>query len=171
MSASVLLDTSFLITLVNDQRPNHETAKQYFRHMLQSDVPMYLSAVAAGEFAVKQPVTDLPLSDFRILHFNLAHGQQAAKLTNALKVARDAGDSRAAVSDDLKLMAQANHEQIGIILTEDASTLHKYCERLRSSGHLQTRSVTLREGFDPHVFNDDGQRGLALIAPVDEPES
>ena len=167
MSASALLDTSFLITLVNDRRPNHETAKQYFRHMLQANVPMYLSAIAAAEFAVKQPVTDLPLGAFRILNFNLAHGQQTAKLMNALE-ARDFGDSRAAVRDDLKLMAQASHEQIGILLTEDASTLHKYCQRLRDSGHLQTRAVTLKEGFDADAFNEDGQRGLGFAEPTDE---
>ena len=167
MSASVLLDTSFLITLVNDHRPHHETAKQYYRHMLQADVPMYLSAIAAAEFAVKQPVTDLPLANFRILSFTLTHGQQAARLRNALN-ARDAGDSRAAVSDDLKLMAQANHEQIGVILTEDASTLHKYCERLRSSGHLSTRAIPLKAGFDADALNEDGQRGLGFAEPADE---
>lgn len=167
MSASALLDTSFLITLVNDHRPNHETAKQYFRHMLQAEVPMYLSAIAAAEFAVKQPVTDLPLGAFRILNFNLAHGQQAAKLMNAL-VARDAGDARTAVSDDMKLMAQASHEQIGLIFTEDVSTLHKYCERLRDSGLLQTRSVTLKNGFDTDTFNADGQRGLGFAEPSEE---
>jgi len=167
MSSSALLDTSFLITLVNDHRPNHETAKQYFRHMLQTEVPMYLSAIAAAEFAVKQPVTDLPLGAFRILNFNLTHGQQAAKLMNAL-VTHDAGDARAAVHDDVKLMAQASHEQIGVILTEDASTLHKYCERLRDGGHLQTRAITLKEGFDADVFNEDGQLGLGFTEPTDE---
>lgn len=166
MSASVLLDTSFLITLVNDHRPNHETAKQYFRHMLQADVPMYLSAIAAAEFAVKQPVTDLPLDVFRILNFNLAHGQQAATLMNAL-VTHDAGDARAAVRDDVKLMAQASHERIGVILTEDASTLHKYCERLRCDGHLQTRAITLKEGFDANAFSEDGQRGFGFVEPDD----
>lgn len=170
MSASVLLDTSFLITLVNGHRPNHETAKQYFRHMRQADVPMYLSAIAAAEFAVKQPVTDLPLDALRILNFNLAHGQHAANLMNALE-ARDSGDSRAAVRDDLKLLAQASHEQIDVILTEDASTLHKYCARLRSSGQIQTRTVTLKEGFDADALNDGGQRGFGFIELTDDQQA
>lgn len=170
MSASVLLDTSFLITLVNDHRPNHETAKQYYRHMLQADVPIFLSAIAAAEFAVKQPITDLPLADFRIVNFNLAHGQRAAKLRNALD-ARDAGDSRAAVSDDLKLMAQASHEQIDVILTEDATTLHKYCERLRGAGHLATRAITLKDGFDTSAFSEGGQRGFGFVEPTDEQQT
>lgn len=166
MSLAALLDTSFLITLVNDHRPNHGTAKRYFRHMLQSSVPMYLSSIAAGEFSVKQPITDLPLTNFRILNFNLVHGQQAARLLNALG-SRDADDARAAVRDDLKLMAQASHEAIAVILTEDASTLHKYCDRLRSNGIIQTRTITLKEGFDENAFNTGGQRGLGLTTVED----
>lgn len=170
MTVSALLDTSFLITLVNDQRPNHATAKDYYRHMLQIGVPIYLSAIVAAEFGVKQAVTDLQLVHFRSLNFNLAHAQQTARLRNALYPldAQDAGHSRAAVSDDLKLMAQADHEQIDIILTEDASTLHKHCERLRIDGHLAVRAITLRDGFDAGVFNKDGQGELRLIQPDDE---
>jgi hypothetical protein len=161
MKASALLYTSFLITLVNENRPNHEAAKQYFRHMLQTDVPMYLSAIAAGEFSVKQPITDLPLNHFRMLNFNVAHGQLAARLLNALE-SRDAGDGRVAVRDDVKLMAQASHEQISFILTEDASTLQKYCDRLRHSGLIQTRTITLKDAFDANAFNADGQRGFGF---------
>lgn len=170
MSTMVLLDTSFLITLVNDQRPNHKTASRYFHHMFQNDVPIYLSAIAAAEFSVKQPVTDLPLNYLRILNFNLAHSQQAARLFNALE-SRDQGDSRVAVRDDVKLMAQASHEQIGLILTEDASTLYKYCERLRIAGQIQTRAITLKDGFDAGVFNEDGHRSLELSQPGGEADT
>jgi len=167
MSAMTLLDTSFLITLVNDQRLNHETAKQYFRYMLQNDVPMYLSAIAAAEFAIKQSVADLPLGDFRILNFNMTHGQQAARLWNALK-SRDESDSRVAIRDDVKLMAQADHEKIGFILTEDTSTLYKYCERLRVDKQIQTRAITLKDGFDANAFNDDGQTNFQFSHPSNE---
>jgi hypothetical protein len=156
VSASVLLDTSFLISLVQSDRPNHLTAKQYYRHLLEKNIPMYLSAIVASEFGIKQPISDLPLGNFRSLHFNIVHGQKAAEVWNALGV-RDAGDTRAAVRDDAKLIAQASHEGIHFILTEDASSLHKYCERLREAGHISTRSVTLREGFRPEFLRDDGQ--------------
>lgn len=159
MTASVLLDTSFLISLVDAKRQNHSTAEQYYRHMLQHGIPMYLSAVAVAEFAIKQPVTDLPLDNFRKLNFNFAHGQTAARLWNALGK-RDGRDSRAAVRDDVKLLAQASHEGIGFILTEDASTLHKYCERLRAAGQMQTRAVKLADGFDASALNEDGQLDL-----------
>ena len=85
MTASALLDTSFLITLVNANRQHHETAKQFYRYMLQNDVQMYFSAIVASEFGIKQEVADLPLSNFRILNFSVPHGQKAADLWNALR--------------------------------------------------------------------------------------
>lgn len=169
MSASVLLDTSFLISLVNEHRAHHDTATQYYRHLLKNNMPMVFSAIVAAEFGIKQPITELPLSNFRVLDFNVPHGQRAADLWNALGQ-RDAGDSRAVVRDDVKLLAQASHEGIGFILTEDASTLHKYCERLRSSGHVQTRAIMLKDGFDAGVLREDGQTDW-VRDPTGDPES
>jgi hypothetical protein len=49
-----------------------------------------------------------------------------------------------------------------IILTEDASTLYKYCERLKQAGSTQTRAIKLADGFDTCAFREDGQRGLTF---------
>ncbi|HLM54389.1 MAG TPA: hypothetical protein VK325_12565 [Pseudoxanthomonas sp.] len=157
MSAEVLLDTSFLITLVDANRSNHSIARRYYQYLLRTTVPMRLSAIVAAEFAIKQPITDLPLGNFRPLDFNLTHGQQAANLWNALGQ-RDADDARAVVRDDVKLLAQASREQIDCVLTEDASTLQKYCERLRSAGYIKTRAIVLGYGFDPSALRSDGQK-------------
>lgn len=123
---------------------------------------MILSVIVAAEFAIKQPLTDLTLKHFRILPFNIPHAIQSAKLWRQLE--RDEGDSRAVVRDDLKLLAQANKEGIPLILTEDARTLHKYCNRLRECGALQVQSVLLADGFDPSGLRNDGQRGLNFPA-------
>lgn len=168
MSASALLDTSFLITLVNAHRPHHAVAVQYYRHMLQSNVTMCFSAIVASEFGIKQDITDLPLGNFRPLNFNIPHGQQAAFIWNQLG-SRDAGDARHIVRDDVKLIAQASHEAIAFILTEDGNTLYKYCERLREAGHIQTRAIKLMDGFDANALNEDGQTGI--VFPEMPPES
>lgn len=163
---AALLDTSFLITLVNTNRPNHEVAKMYYRHMLQFQIPMYFSAIVAAEFGIKQAITDLPLGNFRGLPFNMPHGQEAARMWNLLSQ-RDSTDLRHVVRDDVKLMAQACHEDISLILTEDGSTLYKYCERLRTAGYISTRPIRMIDGFDPGVFAGDGQHGLALSQSPD----
>lgn len=160
MSAATLVDTSFLITLVDANRPHHAIATQYYRLALEQQTPMYLSVIAASEFAIKQDLTDLPLKQFRILPFNLPHAIRAAELWRQLGM--DRSDSRVAVRDDLKILAQADRESISTILTEDENTLHKYCERLRKQGTVRTRTVLLKLGFNPSGLRGDGQRGLDL---------
>jgi len=157
MNVSVLLDTSFLITLVDANRLHHPVAKQFYRYLLQHDICMYLSAIVAAEFGIKQAVTDLPLSNFRIVSFNLLHGQKAADLWNALGNRKEGG-SREVVRDDVKLLAQASHEDIDFILTEDERTLSKYCERLRMQGLLRTHALKLVDGFDASLLREDGQK-------------
>ena len=161
MSASVLLDTSFLISLVDGKRPNHIIAGQYYRLMLEQQIPMYFSAIAAAEFAIKQPITELPLKNFRSIPFNIPHSIESARLWNVL-IKHDDGDNRVAVRDDVKLIAQAAHEPISFILTEDVSTLYKYCERLRNAGAVWARAIKLVDGFDSCALSEDGQRGLSL---------
>lgn len=160
MTAAVLLDTSFLISLVDGKRLNHSMAAQYYCMMLEQQSPMFFSAIVAAEFAIKQPITDLPLKNFRCIPFNIPHSVEAARLWNALD--RDGDDNRAVVRDDIKLMAQAAHESIPFILTEDASTLYKYCERLGNAGVLRVRAIKLVDGFDSCALREDGQRGLSL---------
>lgn len=157
MTAAVLLDTSFLISLVGGAtRPNHAIAAQYYRMMLEQQNPIYFSAIVAAEFAIGQPITDLPLKNFRPIPFNIPHSVEAARLWNALN--RDSSDNRAVARDDIKLIAQATHESIPFILTEDAKTLYKYCERLRNAGMLRVRTIKLVDGFDSSVLREDGQK-------------
>lgn len=81
----VSLDTSFLITFADPGRAHHAVALEYFRHCLTQRIPMWLSTVAAGEFEVGQPVSDLPLQNFRIQPYNLPHAIRAAALLRAVR--------------------------------------------------------------------------------------
>ena len=103
--SAFLLDTSFLITLANPARPNHVTAKLYYREALLRGTPLYLSAIVASEFQVGQSVTDLPLRNLEVLPFNRDHAMTAGLLLRELR--RDTTDDRAAVKDDVKSIAQA----------------------------------------------------------------
>ena len=155
--SAFLVDTSFLISLADPTRPNHSAADAYFREALRQGVPLYLSAIAASEFQVKQAVTDLPLRNFEMLPFNIDHAMQAGLLMRRLK--RDAGDNRAVVKDDVKLIAQAICQSMTHVLTEDARTLVKYLVRLNAAGECAIRPILLKDGFDGAWFNN-GQRGL-----------
>jgi predicted nucleic acid-binding protein len=158
MKPSVLLDTSFLISLVDSNRANHNVANQYYKLLLEQSIPIYFSAIVAAEFGIKQPITDLPLKNFRILPFNITHSIEAARLWNLLDGRN--GDNRSVVRDDMKIIAQAVHEKIPFILTDDAKTFYKYCERLRVSNNLNIRAIKLVDGFDASALRLDGQKNL-----------
>lgn len=154
---SLLLDTSFLITLADPARANHMVAKNYLLEALARGAPIYLSAVVASEFQVRQPVTDLPIRNLHVLPFNIDHAMVAGQLMKTLQ--RDQGDDRAAVKDDIKLIAQMVCESITHVLTEDANTLAKYLLRLNAGGQANIKPILLKDGFERAWF-DNGQKNL-----------
>lgn len=147
----VSLDTSFLISFADPGRPNHAVAVDYFRHCLAQHIPLWISTIAAGEFEVGQPIGDLPLQNFRIQPYNLPHAIRAAALLRALRDenAPSAEDRRPVIINDVKIIAQAEEDQIPVILTEDANTLLRMCARLRAKGQTAVRVLLLSEGFTP----------------------
>jgi hypothetical protein len=159
MTAAFLLDTSFLITLVDDTRPHHPVARRYFESALQQGVPLYVSTLALAEFAIKQPVTDLPLDALLPVPFNVNHATVSGEFSAAILPSRNAVDDRTSVRTDIHLIAQAHVEGVPYLLTEDRRTLSKYVDRARVAGICQCRAVVLVDGFDAAWFND-GQSAL-----------
>lgn len=148
----VSLDTSFLISFADPMRPHHDVAVSYFRHCVAKQIPMNVSALAAGEFEVGQPVSDLPLQNFRLQPFNLVHAVRAASYFRAVKqglVAVDATDRRPVIVNDLNILAQAEEEGSRLLLTEDASTMSRLADRLRLASLTHIEIILLKDGFNP----------------------
>lgn len=160
----VSLDTSFLISFADPDRPNHAVAVDYFRHCLAERIPMFISVVAAGEFEVGEPVSDLPLQNFRIQPYNLPHAIRAAVLFRALReeATASAEDRRPVIINDLKIIAQATEDQIPIILTEDTNTLSRIATRLRQRGVISVEVLLLKEGFTPGRLKNPAQGEISL---------
>jgi len=154
---SVLLDTSFLISLSDPARANHPAARQYYKECIARRATMLLSTVVIAVYSVRQSINDLPNRNFIVLPFNVDHAMACGLLLRAAE--RDTGDDRVRVKDDFKLIAQCQCEAVTHVLSEDASTLTKYLDRLRSAGRLDTRSVLLKHGFDISWF-ENGQAPL-----------
>jgi hypothetical protein len=126
---------------------------------------MWISVVAAGEFEVGQPVSDLPLQNFRIQPYNLAHAIRAAALFRSLRSTNPqttAEDPRKIVINDLKIIAQADEEKVSVILAEDASTLSKMVARLRQANAASVRVLLLKDGFAPGKLENPDQGELTL---------
>lgn len=56
---SVILDTSFMIRLLNESDKLHNNALGYFHYFLEQGIPMYFSTVSIAEYCVKGDFHDL----------------------------------------------------------------------------------------------------------------
>jgi len=164
MSDGAVLDTGFLISLVDRSRPCHATAKRYYKHFLENAIEMCLPTVVAAEFAIKQPISDLPLRNFRVLPFNLDDAERCAGLNVAYYRSQQHVGQRDAVKDDFKIIAQAEVQGARLLITEDEATLSRYCGALIADGKVRFRVVSLRADFDVSFVNENGQIEMPLDA-------
>ena len=56
MSAGIILDTSFLITLAGPDRTHLTAAKNYWKHFSETGIPIYLPIIVVSEFCVRQEI-------------------------------------------------------------------------------------------------------------------
>lgn len=152
---SVLVDTSFLITLFDDKRKHHKTAKKYYKHFIAKNITMLLSPIVISEFHQMQSIIDIMGSgNFKVEPFNYHDGIAAADIAFKLGgVERKRDGSNPKYKDDLKLIAQADNNKIDFIITEDDSTLARYIKRLNDAKVLETKCILLKDGFEQSWFN------------------
>lgn len=163
MSKTVVVDTSFLISLVSESRPSHQSAVHYYRYFLENEIAMLLPTVVVAEFAVKQPPEDLPLRNFVVVPFNYENAKTCASFNMAEQRARQGGQGqRDAVKDDFKIIAHANDATALFLVTDDQNTMAKYCEQLKQDNAVSFKIVPLWEPYDISYVNDTGQKELGL---------
>lgn len=133
---SVILDTSFMIRLLNDSDSLHLNAKGYFRYFLENDIPMYFSTVSVAEYCVKGDFDDLPFRNIRILPFNISHAKESGRFAAALYKAKANKTlevpNRLIIPNDSKLFAQgACEKDIKYFVTADVRSKN-IIEKIRS---------------------------------------
>jgi predicted nucleic acid-binding protein len=166
MATGVLIDTSFLITLADKSRKHHDTARKYWRHFLENQIPIFLSTIVVSEFCLKQEIPADILRCCVVLPFNWDDAQRAAKLD--WKRLRCEGVERAALKDDMKIIAQAAGADAEFIITDDTESFFRYCKSLKETGDIQFKPIKLEDGFDraflvggQRDFNDDLEEGAS----------
>lgn len=155
MAAGVLLDTSFLITLADRNRANHETARRYWRHFIENQIPILLSTIVVSEFCVKQEIDPQILRCCVVVPFNWDDAQRVATLD--WKPVRPAGIERDALKDDIKIIAQAARIEAEYVITDDSDSFYRFCSAFQSAGKISFKPLKLEDGFDAAFFNG-GQR-------------
>lgn len=146
---SVLLDTSFIIRLLDDEDPLHKNAIGYFKYYLEKEYSLYISTISIAEYCVRGSVDDLPLKDLRIIPFNIDHAKRCGVFANCLFGSRSKGKievkQRNIIPNDSKLFAQADiHPDIESFITSDSSseilikTIRQECQA--SFNHIDINS-------------------------------
>lgn len=159
MAAGVLIDTSFLITLADKNRAHHEAARRYWRHFLDNQIPIFLSAIVVSEFCIKQEIPPDILRCCVVVPFNWDDALRAAKLD--WKKLRPAGVERDALKDDVKILAQAARIDAEFVITDDTESFFRYCKIFKDAGEVQFTAIKLADGFDRAFFDPNGQRDFS----------
>ncbi|MVW80202.1 hypothetical protein [Bordetella sp. 02P26C-1] len=156
-----MLDSSFLISLSTDERPEHLVAKRYYMAFIERGVPMFLSTIAVCEYEVRQRVDDLGLENFLILPFNIDDAIQGASLFGRMHAARTESDDRVAVKDDAKLLGQCVLAGISHFATSDTKCVNRL-NSLRKSGAVTglPLGINIRDAFSTLWFNENNQVGF-----------
>jgi len=161
-SKTAIIDTGFLIALVNGKHPFHEHAKKFYQYFLENDVSMILSTIVLSEFAIKQPITDLPLSNFRILPFNIDHAAKCFEV-NFTKYQNKA-HTKHVIKDDFKILSQAIVEQADLFVTRDNEFISKVIEPCRVHFKYKLRSILIDNGKEMYF----GGTQLSILDPPPE---
>lgn len=150
MGTGVVLDTSYLITLANPARENHDSARRYWRHFMDSQTPVFLPTIVVSEFYVRQEIPRDILRCCVVLPFNWDDARKAAEL--GFDQRKSKAESRDVLKDDVKIIAQAAVCGAGYLITDDVRTMYSSAEALRTAGKVQFAAIKLEGGFDRTVF-------------------
>src|SRR5665647_1366749 len=144
-SKGVLLDTSFIIKLLNAQDPLTGNCESYYRYFLEQGMPIFLSTIAVGEYCVKGKLDELPINQLRILPFNIFHAVRAGELAEiAFRLKREGElniQERLIIPNDVKLLAQADIEDnITYFISHDKNAA-ELIRRLNPESHLRFEHI------------------------------
>ena len=168
MSAGVVLDTSFLITLADPVRDHHQTAKSYWKHFLEQGITVFLPTIVVSEFCRKQEIPPEIRQSCVPLPFNWDDAIKASEMDITLFDRQ--GESRAALKDDVKIISQGIVNDAQWLITDDSSSFYRYASNLQQAGKSQCKPIKLDDGFDLSFFEPDGQRSLDFDSSAIEAE-
>lgn len=124
MHKAVLIDTCFLIKLLNPSESLHVNAVKYYEFFLSSKIQIYISTITIAEYCTRGKFQDIPLKQLRILPFNWDHAIKAGEFTSTVfrqkNIQLETIKPRAVIPNDSKLLAQADVDKlITCFLTSD----------------------------------------------------
>lgn len=141
-----LLDTCFVINLLNDGSKYHKEAYDFFVRLSEDkDVILKMSTLAIAEYAIGGDVRMIP-NNIQKLAYNFTHAAKSGDCgkvyRQCLAVAKD--NHRAIVLNDVKMFAQAEVEKIDYFITADTKIYGTYNE-LHNTGLISFEFIDITQ--------------------------
>lgn len=156
-----MLDTSFLIRLLNKEDLLHKSAVEFFQYLLEQKYVLYVSTIALAEYCVKGKLDEIPFENIRVVPFNLDHsstaGAFAATLYEAKKRKEFSPESRLIIPNDTKIFAQAAKLNAVYVVTSDTGA-GKAMQTLSGKGIFTVQHLDIHksvsEAFGMLLYTD-----------------
>ena len=131
MAKAVLLDSGFLIRLMNPSEPLHPVALNLFKDYVTNPVICCVSTIALAEYGVKGDLRYLPTKYLQYIPFQYRHAEVAAQfMRRVIHVKQERGaviQPRVIIPNDTKMFAQASAEpDISAFVSADAEAKKVY---------------------------------------------
>ena len=140
----ILLDSCFLIGLLDKDSIHHKNAYDFFvRFSSDNDVILKISTIAISEFSIRGDAKLIPVN-VQILPFNYAHAIKAGEFGKVVSKCRketNDGSDRAIVLNDSKMFAQAEIEHFDCFVSTDTNAFKAY-------GYLKNNGLASFEFLD-----------------------
>lgn len=160
MRQGILVDTCSLVDFVNPGAERNAITTEYIDQAIRDSVPLYLSSLTVAEFCCKQDIGEIDVSPFIISPFDQPEAELSGRLD--FEVHRDSDADKVRHRVDTMLIAHAEKLRVAGILTGDASSLAKYCDRARAKNLVDLHVVLTTEAFEPSRMKLPGAGTLQL---------
>ena len=153
----VMLDTTFLDCLLNNERQHHDIATKYFNFWVKNKVVICTSTICLAEYAANAEQLHPIFSEIVLLPFNaesaLLAGDLFRKYKKPVMSTRESDSApgrRDALKDDFKIVAAASNASVNAIAHNDPSTMSKFLIRAKSEFEQchNLNAILLADGFD-----------------------
>lgn len=157
MNSEVLIDTGFLIRLLNPEDALHECAAEYYKYFLDNGYIIRASTLAIAEYCVRGNVELIPFRNILPLPFTNLHAVRAGELARIVFCERKNGTDviteRKVIPNDTNQFAQADVEKgIKMFLSADSEACKVY-NRLKDNINLDFTFTDIRNETCKETFN------------------
>lgn len=131
MARAVLLDSGFLIRLMNPEDSLHHVALDFFKKCIAGGIVCKVSTIALAEYGVKGDLRFLPTRYLQYVPFLYSHAKVAATfMRTVIQAKQERGaviQPRVIIPNDTKMFAQASDDpEVFAFVSADAEAKKVY---------------------------------------------